>query len=414
MPAFVFAQQNAPRDITNESVKLGNGEGLRALIEEKTTELQRIHDERAKLEANIAETKAAQKGLNQEIGSINYSLRQLDLSIKSNRIVLEKLELEIEELRRDARLVERNVEEQKGTIAKLMFELYQKDKENVLMVFLRSGSLSEGVSEVQSILALQSDLAVGVQELRDFQTDLVRKAAETKIKQGDRERETKNLAYRGQIAQEEKQTKERLLAATKSQEKVYAAEIAKLDEQQTEISRVIDEIEAKLRETFDPTLLPVRRAGVLAYPVANPRVTQGYGQTPDAMRLYKSKTHNGVDYGVGVGTPVYATEDGVVRAVDNNDVGTLKWQKYQYGKYVLIDHPNSLSTLYAHLSRQVVSPGQEVKRGDVIGYSGNTGYSTGPHVHLTVFWQPSVQFKVIPPARGRVPVGITIDPEDYL
>ncbi|MEK7479358.1 MAG: peptidoglycan DD-metalloendopeptidase family protein [Patescibacteria group bacterium] len=414
IPLVSAKAQNVPRDITDESVKQGSGEDLRSLIEAKTAELQKIHDERAKLEAVIAETKSTQKGLNKEIGSINYNLKQLDLSIQSNEIVLEKLELELEELQHDTRRIERNVDDKKGTIGKLMRELYQKDREDILILFLRSGSLSEGVSEVQSIMTLNSDLAVSVEELRDFQEDLVRKAAETKVKQRDRELEGKNLSYRGQIAQEQKQEKQRLLVATKSQEKIYQEQIAKLDEQQAEISKVIDDIEAKLRETFDPTLLPVKRAGVLAYPVQNPRMTQKYGSTPDAQRLYKSKIHNGVDFGVSVGTPIYASDDGTIAAVDNNDVGTLKWQKYQYGKYILINHANSLATLYAHLSRSVVNVGDFVKRGDIIGYSGNTGYSTGPHIHLTVFWQPSLQYKTIPPARGRVPVGITIDPEDYL
>ena len=104
--------------------------------------------------------------------------------------------------------------------------------------------------------------------------------------------------------------------------------------------------------------------------------------------------------------------DGTVMTVDNNDLGTR--QKRQYGRYVLIKHDNNLSTLYAHLSRQVVARGATVKRGDLIGYSGNTGYSTGPHIHLTVYWAPSVQMKSVPPAAGLVPVGVTIDPNDYL
>ena len=271
----VFAQ-DVPRDITDEEVKNGGGEDLKALIEAKTAELQKIHDERAKLESVIAKTKVAQKGLNQEIGSINYNLKQLDLSIKSNEILLDKLELEIQELQRDARFVERNVEDKKTTIGKLMFELYQKDREDFFVLFLRSGSLSQGVSEIQSIVTLNGDLAVSVEELRNFQEDLIRKAAETKVKQGDKELEKRNLSYRGQIAQEEKQAKQRLLTVTKNQEKTYQEQVARLDEQQTEISKVIDEIEGKLRETFDPTLLPVKRAGGLAYPVANPPLTQKY------------------------------------------------------------------------------------------------------------------------------------------
>ncbi|MDP3725008.1 MAG: peptidoglycan DD-metalloendopeptidase family protein [Nanoarchaeota archaeon] len=406
--------QESPRDITDEEVKNGGGSDLRTLIEEKTAELQRIHDERARLEASVAETKAAQKGLNKEIGSINYNVKQLDLSIKSNEIVLQKLDLEIEELQRDTRLIERNVGDKKETIGKLMFELYQRDRDDFFVVFLRSGSLSGGVSEIQSLMTLNSDLAVGVEELRDFQQDLIRKAAEVRGKQGDMEAERKNLSYRGQIAQDQKQEKQKLLATTKNQEKIYQEKIAELDRQQEEIGKVIEDIESKLRESFDPTLLPVKRSGVLTYPVEKIVVTQKYGKTKFAEQAYKTKFHNGVDFGASIGTPILASADGKIIAVDNNDRGRSRWEKFQYGKYILIEHENNLTTLYAHLSKQIVSKGDIVKRGDIIGYSGNTGYSTGPHIHLTVLWAPSVQFKTIAPAAGLVPVGITIDPEDYL
>lgn len=109
-----------------------------------------------------------------------------------------------------------------------------------------------------------------------------------------------------------------------------------------------------------------------------------------------------------------AAADGKVIAIGNNDKGTSRWARYQYGKYIVIEHENNLSTLYAHLSRIIVQKGEAVKRGDIIGYSGETGYSYGPHLHFTVYWTPSVQFKSIPPAAGLVPVGVTINPMDYL
>ena len=410
----VLAQEEVPRDITDETVKNGGGSDLRSLIEEKTSELQKIHDERAKLEQEVAETKAEQRSLNRDIGSINYNIRQLDLSIKSNEIVLDKLELEIDQLQRDLIKTRDHVDVQKEALGKLFFELYQRDQEDFLIVFLRSSSLSQGVSEVQSILTFNNDLTVQISELRDFQEELVLQSASVRGKQSQRESERVNLNYRQGIASDQKTTKQQLLNQTKEEERQYQAKIAELDAEQAEISKVIDGIEEELRRTFDPTLLPVKRSGVLRYPVDRVVVTQKYGKTAFAAQAYRTGTHSGLDFGVGLGTPVYAALDGVVAAADNNDQGSLRWQKYQYGKYVVVDHPNSLSTLYAHLSRFVVSAGEEVKRGDLIGYSGNSGYSTGAHLHFGVYWTPSVQYKTVPPARGRVPVGITIDPEDYL
>lgn len=85
--------------------------------------------------------------------------------------------------------------------------------------------------------------------------------------------------------------------------------------------------------------------------------------------------HNGVDGRAAVGTPVYAVTDGIVQVAKDNPTG--------YGLYVVLDH-EICGSLYSHLSRFVVKIGQKVESGDVIGYSGNTGQSTGPHLHFEI------------------------------
>lgn len=89
--------------------------------------------------------------------------------------------------------------------------------------------------------------------------------------------------------------------------------------------------------------------------------------------------HSGIDFGVAEGTPVQASADGVVTAATTGSGAR------SYGRYVSIDHGNGYSTLYGHLSKWAVSSGSTVKAGQVIAYSGNTGFSTGPHLHLSLF-----------------------------
>lgn len=161
--------------------------------------------------------------------------------------------------------------------------------------------------------------------------------------------------------------------------------------------------------------MPIKRPGVFAWPIKLIKdggvghITQHQGEV---SRLYKGKPHNGLDIGAPLGTPVYAAADGIVKEIGNNDINY--YRRYQYGKYILIKHENNLSTLYAHLSRQIISRGANVKKGDLIGYSGNTGYSTGSHLHFGVYWAPSVLMKSVHPAAGLVPIGVVINPEDYL
>ncbi len=113
-------------------------------------------------------------------------------------------------------------------------------------------------------------------------------------------------------------------------------------------------------------------------PVSNSdlkRVASGYGYRIDP--IYKtSRFHAGLDFTAPQGTPIYATANGVVKIAGNVGNG--------YGNYVVINHGYGYETLYGHMYRVKVRVGNRVKRGDVIGYVGSTGKSTGPHCHYEV------------------------------
>src|SRR5690606_33494646 len=94
--------------------------------------------------------------------------------------------------------------------------------------------------------------------------------------------------------------------------------------------------------------------------------------------IYKTaEFHPGMDFAAPTGTELYATGDGVVELAANTSNG--------YGIHVVIDHGYGYRTLYGHMSKLAVKAGRKVKRGDLIGYVGSTGLSTGPHVHYEVF-----------------------------
>lgn len=105
------------------------------------------------------------------------------------------------------------------------------------------------------------------------------------------------------------------------------------------------------------------------------RLSSGFSYRIDP--IYKTvKFHAGLDFSAPSGTPIYATAQGVVRTAGNLGNG--------YGNHVIIYHGYQYTTLYGHMFRIKVRPGQSVKRGEVIGYVGNTGKSTGPHLHYEV------------------------------
>lgn len=137
-------------------------------------------------------------------------------------------------------------------------------------------------------------------------------------------------------------------------------------------SRSFDELHNLASKSADrlahiPAIQPISEANLK-------QMASGYGRRTDPI-YGTAKMHEGMDFACDIGTPVYATGNGKVTAAG--------WHS-GYGNQIEINHGYGYTTRYAHLSKIIVNQGQEVHRGDLIGYSGNTGKSTGPHVHYEV------------------------------
>lgn len=131
-----------------------------------------------------------------------------------------------------------------------------------------------------------------------------------------------------------------------------------------------------------------RRASTPSIWPTKGRISSPFGTRRSPFNRYRFEFHTGLDIAASRGTPIYSTADGVVAEVG-----------YQrgWGNRVIINHGYGYRTLYAHLSRYTVTNGEAVKKGDLIGYVGSTGFSTGPHLHYEVHVR-----------------GVTVNPRDYL
>ena len=156
-----------------------------------------------------------------------------------------------------------------------------------------------------------------------------------------------------------------------------------------ESKKNIDKLQKQLfiqSKSFDEVIhLAKNKAKMLAsipaiQPISNKelkRMASGFGRRIDP--IYKTKKfHYGMDFAAPIGTPVYATGDGVIKKIKKSR------SKKDYGNYILIDHGYEYESFYAHLDKVLVSKGKKVKRGDLIGHVGNTGKSTAPHLHYEV------------------------------
>ena len=152
------------------------------------------------------------------------------------------------------------------------------------------------------------------------------------------------------------------------------------------------ESEPGVFEYFDDKGEGVRRA-LLATPVDSARITSSYGRRRHPILGY-SRMHRGVDFGAPTGTPIRAAGDGTV---------VSRGWKGAYGRYIRIRHRNGYQTAYAHLSRYAKSSrrGKRVKQGQIIGYVGSSGLSTGPHLHYEVL----VNGRQVNPVKLKLPSG---------
>lgn len=142
---------------------------------------------------------------------------------------------------------------------------------------------------------------------------------------------------------------------------------------------------------FRPDGLSLSKSALLRTPVDGARMTSGFGMRRHPILGY-SKLHKGADFGASVGTPIYAAGDGTIEKAS--------WFS-SFGNYVKIRHSSSLKTAYAHMKGYAkgIRPGVKVKQGQIIGYVGTTGRSTGPHLHYEVL----VNNKQVNPSTFKAP-----------
>ncbi len=400
---------------------------LKRMIEQKSLQLQDIMNQIRENEEKLEGVREDKSTLQSELKRLQTEIKRLTLGIKSSEITIEKLGFEIESLQYDVVELERKITVEKEAIIETLRELQIKDDEPLLITFLKNNSLAESVFAAEGLANLSGKLSTEINEMKVLKEQLNEKLSESSKKKKNKEVENINFKNKKLIAADTQKEKQTFLSRAENQEKKYQQELEELQKLQDEISEEINLYEEELRLKIDPSALPASRPGVLELPIFIPpaRLSQKYGSTPYVRRQGRT-WHNGIDLAASLGTPMAAAESGKVIAVGDQDNyrvnGRKTCYKAAYGKFVMIKHENNLTTLYAHLSRWIVNVGDTVERGQVIGYVGSTGRSTGPHLHFVVY-----ATQTIPPARpgypegtrssnlcGPMPIGGDLNPLNYL
>lgn len=368
-------------------------ERLQAQIKERNERLGEIEKEIAKYEAELQKVGAEKNTLQKAINQLELERKKVLADISFTEAKINSTDLQIGKLTLEIGSTSNSIDKNILAIAESIRLVEQNDNDSLMELFLRNESLSGLWNEVESLATVRQSMRDQVIELANLRDQLSGKKEE----ESDKKSELLSLKqqYTGQkaILESNKKEKSQLLTVTKNQESEYQKQLEEKKVAREKLLKEVQSIESQLQFVLDPNSVPTKGSAVFQWPLDKVIITQYFGYTKFALQnagVYKNNMHNGIDLGAAVGTKIYAPLTGTVRATGNTD---LVSGCYSWGQWALVDHPNGLSTLYAHMSWVGVTPGQQLSTGDVIGYVGATGYATGPHLHFTVYASEAVQVK---------------------
>ena len=368
-----------------------NIEGLRLEIAEKNEQIKKLEEEINKFQSDLDKTSAESNTLKNQIRVLSTTISKLSTDIRITKKRIEAAELSLEKLALEIASRGSEISRFSSALAEIIRDIHERDSQSLAEIMLARASLSNFFSDVDYIASLSSEMKVKLQELKEAKLTLeAEKTSQEEIRASLQDLRLE-LDARRSIEEDARAEKNNLLKITKSKEEEYKELLAERLVKKEALEAEIRTIEEELRISIDPSSLPHPGSGVLIWPVESVLITQYFGNTPFATQnpqIYGGKGHNGLDLRAAIGTPIRAALAGVVEGLGNTN---LQSGCYSYGKWILIKHNNGLSTLYAHLSHISVSKGQNVSTGQIIGFSGRTGYSTGPHLHFGVYASQGVR-----------------------
>jgi murein DD-endopeptidase MepM/ murein hydrolase activator NlpD len=344
---------------------------------DKLSNLQRKVDQATKREGVLTSSIASMEGrirsLRGSVAKAEARLARLQGEVASHEQRLNEVRAEYERQSRLLELAQSQYDYAQHQLSRRLVSVYESDRPDSVAVMLASESIANAIDRLEYLNAISaSDRHVAEQAIRvKRRWTAIRARTHRLLVRVDNEtkavviRASRVLATRDRLSSSreglrtERRTKQRTLANVRESKAAWLADIAALQAGSANIA-------ARLRSGGSHSGAAPSAAGLI-WPV------QGVLTSPFGMRW--GRMHEGIDIGAAQGTPIYAAAAGTVIYAG--------WEG-GYGNLTVIDHGNGLATAYGHQSQLAVSSGQKVSRGQLIGYVGSTGHSTGPHLHFEV------------------------------
>jgi murein DD-endopeptidase MepM/ murein hydrolase activator NlpD len=331
--------------------------------------------------------------------TLDLTQKKLEANLRLTSTNLSETVLTLEQIREDIAIAEKGIASTSVAVSRNIMDMSQAESESAIEGLLKNTSISDAFDYVNALKTLQTRMKINLKTLRDNRMILGAKRDQAEGQKNKLQSYQKTLSDQKKVVEYNQDEKTKLQTQAKQTLAMYAAQLETKKKERSVFEKELFEYESKLKITLDPNSIPTARTGLLSWPFAGAFIdtcagkqralgnifciTQTFGSTAfsRATGYYSGSGHNGIDFGATTGTRIQAALSGTVTDVEN----TTAKKGCQYGYWVLIKHANGLSTLYAHLSVVSVRPGDILTTGDTVGYSGNTGLSTGPHLHFGVY-----------------------------
>jgi len=357
-------------------------------IDEHNAQIKQLNDEIAQYQKQLTATSAKKQTLQYKLDQLNLNIKKTTAQINVLQNQISATQLRIKQLSGNITTAQNSIDVNQGGLAESLRSIAQEEARPIVLQLLSDGALPAIWNDLAVSQDFQEAVRTHIKDLSNAKKDFTNAKTETEVKQAQLLKEQKALKQQQGSLNAQKKAQSDLLVQTKSQESTYQKIIAQKKAQEAQFAASLSNLKTAYQRALNPSEIPTTGKGILAWPMDSVRITQQFGNTAFAASgAYNGKGHNGIDLAASIGTPLHAALSGVVEATGNTDTGGC----YSFGKWVFIKHANGLSTMYAHLSQIDVSPGQSVATGQLIGYSGETGYATGPHLHFGVYVSTATQ-----------------------
>jgi murein DD-endopeptidase MepM/ murein hydrolase activator NlpD len=375
---MLFSNAQTAQDIKNK-------------IEQKNTEIEQLEKEIKAYQSQLNVLGSQKSSLAGSIKQLDITRKKLNADITITQDKIEKTNYKIEGLTSDIGGKQDSISNNMRAIELDIKRINEFEITSFAETMLGGDDFTTIWNDVDNMMTIRQGIRKKTEELRQIKGELEDTRSETIEAKNELVALKSKLADQKKIVDQNAAEKKKLLKQTQNSEANYQKLLKDQLAKKEAIEKELRDYESQLKFILDPKTLP--GAGVLSWPLDSIFVTQLFGRTVAAQRLYASGSHSGVDFRASVGTPVKAMADGTVQGVGDTDTTCAG---ASFGKWIFIEYGNGLSSTYGHLSLIKVSKGQKVSRGEIVGYSGSTGHVTGPHLHVTVYAANAVKVQTLP------------------